>query len=137
MTKKELKQPTELELLVLKVLWNAKAEEESGNQTRLPMPVREIREDLKALGKDLAHTSVITMLNIMVDKKFVRRSKRKNAFHFSPLVQKDDVQSQFVDDIVHRVFDGAANSLVLSILKRSEVNEADLAEIQRLIQKKS
>ena len=48
--------PTELELQILKVLWDAE-----------PMTVREVREALAAGGRDLAHTTVITMLGTMVD----------------------------------------------------------------------
>ncbi len=49
--------PTELELQILKVLWD-----------RPPMTVREVREALEQGGRELAHTTVITMLSTMVDK---------------------------------------------------------------------
>ena len=50
--------PTELELEILKVLWDES-----------PLPVREVRARLEAqAGRTLAHSSVITMLNIMHHK---------------------------------------------------------------------
>ncbi len=49
--------PTELELQILKVLWDSE-----------PMTVREVRDALEETGRDLAHTTVITMLGTMVDK---------------------------------------------------------------------
>ena len=55
--------PTELELEILKVLWSES-----------PLPVREVRQPLQSTsGRVLAHSSVITMLNIMFRKGFVRR----------------------------------------------------------------
>ena len=99
--KKQKNQPTELELLILKVLWRADAD-------ALPMPVREIRRGLVDWGRDLAHTTVITTLNVMVGKKFLKRSKQKNAFFFAPGVQEEKVQNSVVGDVLNRVFDGSA-----------------------------
>ena len=53
--------PTELELLILKVLWR-----------KSPQTVREVREALANSRRKLAHTSVITTLNVMVRKKYLR-----------------------------------------------------------------
>ena len=66
-------QPTELELKILHVLWNES-----------PLPVREVRQRLAVAGRELAHTSVITMLNIMVRKGFLKRSRQGNALLFAP-----------------------------------------------------
>ena len=54
----------------------------------LPMAVRDIRDRLEESGRELAHTSVITTLNIMLDKGFLKRSKLKNAFLFTPKVKQ-------------------------------------------------
>jgi len=62
-------QPTELELMILKVLWR-----------RSPQAVSEVREALAAEDRPLAHTSVITTLNTMVRKKYLTRVKEGKAF---------------------------------------------------------
>jgi len=49
--------PTELELKILKILWE-----------RSPLPVREIRQGLAAAGHDIAHTSTITTLVEFVER---------------------------------------------------------------------
>ncbi|MCA9260368.1 MAG: BlaI/MecI/CopY family transcriptional regulator, partial [Planctomycetales bacterium] len=55
MARPESEHPTELELEILKVLWDDS-----------PLPVREVRARLESQsGRSLAHSSVITMLNIM------------------------------------------------------------------------
>ena len=69
--------PTELELEILKILW-----EES------PLPVREVRARLESqAGRKSAHSTVITMLNIMFDKGFLKRKKDGKSFLFSPKVK--------------------------------------------------
>ncbi len=122
--------PTELELLILKVLWNADSES-------LPMAVRDIRTELASIGRELAHTSVITILNIMVDKKFLRRKKIKNAFYFSPIQRQESVQSNMLADIVNRVFDGSAQSLMVALLDQADVSAGELKQLQKLIREKA
>ena len=114
--------PTELELRILKVLW-----EES------PLKVREIRQALADGGRDIAHTSVITVLNIMVDKGFLSRTQVKNAFTFEPKVTRDEVSGRYVGDLVDRVFDGSAAAVMLSLLQTSELDTEELKELRRLI----
>jgi predicted transcriptional regulator len=118
--------PTELELQLLKILWDD-----------APLPVREIRQRLAEQGHDIAHTTVITVLNIMVQKKFLYRRKKKNAFLFSPKAKQSSVRGDMVSDIVNRVFDGSARELMLSLLETSDVDADELREIKRLIQQKA
>ncbi len=122
--------PTELELLILKVLWRADAAD-------LPMAVRDIRSELAQAGRDLAHTSVITTLNIMVGKKYLTRSKRKNAFYFTAKLKQEAVESNMIGDVLNRVFDGSAQSLMLALLEHKDVDSDDLAEIQKMIAQKT
>lgn len=124
------RKPTELELLILKVLWRMDAAD-------LPLAVRDIRGKLAESGRPLAHTSVITTLNIMVEKDFLKRIKRKNAFYFSPKLKQETVESRVIGDILNRVFDGSAQSLMLALLDRSEIDSDDIAEIRKMINRKS
>ncbi len=119
--------PSELELQILKVLWEAKAAAET------PLSVRQVRERLAATGRELAHTSVITMLNIMTSKKMLRRSKRKNAMFYSPIVAEADVQRHELDDVLQRVFDGSHTQLMLTLLDRNDVSPEAILEMRKLI----
>lgn len=116
--------PTELELEILKILWQ-----------EAPRTVEAVRETLAAQGRELSHSSVITMLNIMVRKDYVERTKNGRAFEFTPLVREDEVGREMVNDLVTRVFDGSASTLMLRLLETSDVDAQELAEIRNLIQK--
>ena len=65
--------PTELELQILKVLWY-----------HAPQPVSQVREALAGQDRKLAHTSVITTLNTMVRKDYLKRVKDGKTWLFSP-----------------------------------------------------
>lgn len=118
--------PTELELRILKALW-----QES------PMRVREIRQALADDGHEIAHTTVVTMLNIMVDKRFVKRKQVKNAFSFEPRVTQKQVSDGMLGDVVDRVFDGSAMAVVLSLFDRDDLDPEELKELKRLVNRKA
>ncbi len=117
--------PTELELQILKVLWRDS-----------PLPVREIRTALADDGRELAHTSVITTLNIMVRKKYLKRSRQGTAFLFAPLVSQNDVSATMLGDVVHRVFDGSPTATMLSLFDCACVDEDELKELRRMINRR-
>ncbi len=118
--------PTELELLILKTLW-----------AQSPLPVRDIRKQLSLQGRDVAHTTVITTLNIMLEKGYVSREPLKNSYLFSPEVREQDISRGVVKDVVQRVFDGSAKGLMLSLLASEDVSEEELAAIRELIDRKA
>ncbi len=120
--------PTELELMILKILW-----QES------PQSVQDVRESLAAgsPGRELTHSSVITMLNIMVRKKYLKRTKRSRAYLFEPIVSAQDVNRGMLGDLVDRVFDGSAKSVMLELLETADIDVEDIAEIRRMINRKA
>lgn len=119
--------PTELELQILKVLWD--------NQ---PLTVREVREALSKQGRELAHTTVITILGTMVDKLQIERLDpiQGKAFRFSPLVLRDDVSRGMLGDLVARVFDGSAEAVLMSLFDVKELDEDELDSLRKLLNRK-
>ena len=119
-------QPTDLELEFLKILWDAS-----------PQLVREIREELAKRGRDIAHTSVITTLNTMVEKKYLKRKKQGKAFLFSPRLSQDQVSQKMLGTVVDRVFDGSARAVLLSLFDCTDIDQDELKELRKLINKKA
>lgn len=92
---------------------------------------------LAAEGRELSHSSVITVMNIMVRKEYLERTKSGRAFEFSPLVAEEEVGRGMLSDLMTRVFDGSASTLMLRLLETSDLDAGELAEIRKLIQKAS
>jgi predicted transcriptional regulator len=118
--------PTELELEILKVLWE-----------RSPLSVRDVRKALAKAGRKLAHTSVITTLNVMVRKKYLYRAMQGNACQFAPRLTREKASRRMLGDVVDRVFDGSAKAVVLSLFDCAELDKTDLKELRRLINQKA
>ena len=127
MARQESEHPTELELEILKVLWDES-----------PLPVREVRARLAAeADRPLAHSSVITMLNIMHRKGFLRRRKEGKSFLFTPKVKKESVSGGMMGDLLSRVFDGSPSAMMLNLLETADIGADELAEIRKLINRKA
>jgi len=126
MPRKKSKHPTELELAILKVLWEVS-----------PRTVREVREAMSGAGRDLAHTSLITTLNVMFDKRYVKRTAASEGrgYAFSPKVSRGDVSQNMVGELLERVFEGSAPALLLSLLENDQLNGADHGELRQAIER--
>jgi len=127
MARSESEHPTELELEILKVLWE-----------EAPLLVREVRARLDTQAdRPLAHSSVITMLNIMHRKGFLRRKKQGKSFLFSPKMKKQSVTGRMMGDLLSRVFDGSPSALVLNLLETADLDSDELDELRKLISRKA
>lgn len=119
--------PTQLELEILKILW-----EES------PLLVRDVRERLEQTAqRTLTHSSVITMLNIMVRKGYLRRRKQGKSFAFSPKVKREAISGGLVGDLLGRVFDGSAAAMVLNLMETADLDSDELNELRELVNRKA
>ncbi len=119
--------PTDLELLILKVLWQ-----------QSPLTAGEIRKALAERRRKLAHTSVITMLQRMVDKGQLDQLDPQGgkAFRFVPLVSEANVSGRMLGDLIDRVFDGSAEAVMLSLFDVSDLDGDSLKRLRRAFNQK-
>ena len=124
MARQASKYPTELELEILKVLWQQGA-----------CSVSQVRKALVGV-RDLAHTSVMTVMSIMADKGYVTRSKMGNRFIYQASLAERDTSSSMLGDLVDRLFSGSASAAMVSLLETNYLDAAELAELKKLIRSK-
>ena len=110
-------EPSPRELDVLKALW------ELGSGS-----VREVHR-LMCPGGELAFNTVQTLLRIMETKGLVRHHAEGRTFVYEPTYERDRVTSRLLD----RVFDGALDQVVLSLLQVKDASEAELRGLEKLI----
>jgi BlaI family penicillinase repressor len=119
---REGQQLTPLELDIMKVLW------ETGSA-----PVQVVQERLSA-GRPLAYNTVQTMLNVLHRKGKVRRELKDRAYHYEPTLSRLEASGQAVGDLVQRMFDGSAESLVLSLVETRHLTPEKLARLTALLE---
>ena len=119
--------PTELELQILKVLWQ-----------EAPRTVREVRDALAQLGRDLAHTSVITSMNTMVAKDQLKKlpPAQGKAFRFEPTLKKEDVSKGMLGDLMDRLFEGSSETLLLSLFDVKDLDETEIKRLRKMLNQK-
>lgn len=113
---------TEAELELMNILW------ESG-----PATVQEVVRRLPS-GRPLAYTTVQTVLNVLHRKGSVRRKLRDRAYHYEASVSRFDAASTALHDLVHKLFDGSAEELVLAMVKSRQLSPQKLSELRRLVE---
>jgi predicted transcriptional regulator len=96
-----------------------------------------VRQALAEQGRELAHTSVITTLNTMVAKQYLKRTMDGNACLFTPKLTRAKVSQRMLGAIVDRVFDGSAKAVLLSLFDCADLDDDDLRELRQLIQQRS
>jgi BlaI family transcriptional regulator, penicillinase repressor len=119
------KYPTDLELQILKVLWQ-----------QSPRLARDVQAALGEGGRELAKTSVITTLNTMVGKKYLKRKKQGNMYLFSPSISEDQVGNRVLSDVVDRIFDGSASAVLVKLFDVKDLDTGELRELRTLINRK-
>ncbi len=103
MTRRKIEHLTRLELEIMHVLWETGAAN-----------VQTVQQQLK---RELAYTTVQTMLNILHRKGKVKRTLKDRAYFYKPIVSRNQVVSHTVSDMVDRLFGGSAESLVMSLVE--------------------
>src|SRR5258706_11703897 len=111
---------TPLELEIMNVLWQTGA--------------ANVQTVQKALDRELAYTTVQTMLNILHRKGKVRRTLQERAYFYQPAVSRAQVVRQSVGDMLERLFGGSAESLVMSLVEEKHLTPQKLARLNRLLQ---
>lgn len=115
------KHPTELELEILKILWDEG-----------PSPVRLVRDRLAGF-RDLAYTSVMTMLGIMCKKGYVRRTKKGNSYVYRARLAQESATNDMLSDLVDRLFDGSTAAAMVHLLEVGDIDATELDKIRTLI----
>jgi predicted transcriptional regulator len=87
------------------------------------------------MGRENAYTTVLKLLQIMAEKRLVRRDESAQAHIYEAAHSEAQTQKQIVTDLLTRVFDGSAGKLVLQALASGKASPEELAEIRRLIDK--
>ena len=112
---------TPLELEIMSVLW-----------VTGPANVQAVQAGLGS--RELAYTTVQTMLNVLHRKGRVKRELRDRAYVYRPVLSRQKAVRQAVGDVLDRFFGGSADSLVLSLVETRRLTPAKLAEIQKLVE---
>ena len=96
--------------------------------------VRDVYEALLAHRK-VAYTTVMTMMKILEQKKYLKKTQLDRAYVYRPAQPKRQVIGDMVRDFVNRVFNGSAEPLLVHLVEEHGLSSEELEEIARLRRK--
>jgi BlaI family transcriptional regulator, penicillinase repressor len=96
-----------------------------------PAKVQSVQARLTA--RNLAYTTVQTMLNVLERKGKVKRRLKDRAYFYQPIVSRQKATTQAVGEMLDRFFGGSADSLVLNLVEARKLTPEKLAQIQELL----
>src|ERR1051326_4611428 len=114
---------TTQELEIMKIIW----ERESAT-------VRDVYEALLERRK-VAYTTVMTMMKILEQKKYLKKTQADRAYVYQPAQPKRQVIGDMVRDFIDRVFNGSAEPLLVHLVEEHDLSPKDLEEIAKLRRK--
>ncbi len=120
---KQSEQLTPLELEIMKVLW----QKEAAN-------VQTVQRELE---RELAYTTVQTMLNVLHRKGKVERTLIDKAYFYRPTISRSQVVSQTIEALINSFFGGSAESLVMSMVETEHLTAKKLSRLNALIEKEA
>jgi predicted transcriptional regulator len=125
MARSASKHPTDVELQILRVLWD-----------RGPSSLGDVCEALRR-ERDVATTTVATMLRVMLDKRLVQRKPAGRGHLWSAAVTQTAAARSMVGKLVDGVFNGSASRLVAHLVEAGQLSADELDELRQLIDSSS
>src|SRR3990172_2752356 len=114
--------PTDRELEALKVLWE-----------RREATVREIADAMNAGGEELAYTTVLSLLQVMEQKRLVSHRRDGKAYVYVPRVERQRTFRQLAGGFLEKVFDGAVDEYLVHALESRRLSDAELDRLEAML----
>lgn len=114
-----------LQLAIMRILWKKEA-----------ATVADVRDELAGEGRELAYTTVATMLAKMERKGQVGHRAGAKAFVYHPILRQENVSRSMVADLADRLFGGDVPLMVSHLLDGCELSSDEIVRLKALIRKK-
>lgn len=116
------RKPTAAELDLLQAIWRLG-----------PSTAREVHQALQAGRPDLQQANVLRLLQVMHGKGLLVRDESQRSHVYAAAHPQDALQTNLLDELIHKVFSGSGKALVLAALD-GHVSEREREEIRRLLE---
>lgn len=114
---------TERELEIMQIFW------QHGEQT-----AQDVRDRMAESGRDLAYTTVATLVRILWEKGFVETTNEERPFRYQPVRSFEDVSSSLVNNLLQRVFGGSREKLLVSLLGQERLTKTEREALRQIIE---
>ena len=117
-------EPTRSELEILQLLWQ-----------HGPSTVRFVNDKLNEEKRAVQYTSTLKLMQIMFDKKLLKRDESSMKHVYSPAMEEQRTKSFLLDRFVDSMFNGSASTLMMQLLGNKKTSKEELDAIRELLNK--
>ena len=114
--------PTDVELQILRVLWQHDS-----------CGVGLIHEHLHQ-AKGTNYSTTVKMLSVMLGKGLVKRTENQRPHLYRAAWSRERMGKNLLGELATKVFEGSLSSLVLNALSASKASERDIQEIRKILE---
>lgn len=129
MARPKAKELTERELEVMHAFWR---QGEASQQAT----AAQIRDELAGAGRELAYTTVATLVRILCDKGFLAQTNQERPFTYRPIRSFSEVSGSLVGDLVERLFGGQREQMLLRLLEERKLSAKERAVLEEILREK-
>lgn len=121
--KKTYQRLPDSELDVMLVLWNGKP----------PMSRSEIEQIINR-KKNLAPTTILSLLSRLENKQFVRVEKHGKMNLYTPLISQEEYQTHESHNILDKLYNNSLTNFVASLYQGDSISSEELQELSDFLQ---
>ncbi len=125
MARPRAKELTPRELEVMQVFWD-----------RGESSVADARDELERAGRELAYTTVATLVKILHEKGFLQQTNDERPFLYQPCRSQEEVSRSLLGDLVDRLFGGSRELLLMRLFEDSKLTAEERLVLQQLLREK-
>lgn len=113
---------TERELEVMHRFWAG------GEQT-----IAEARDALAAAGRDLAYTTVATLVRILTEKGYLEQTNDERPYLYRPIRSYEEVSGRLLGEVLDRVFQGSREQLLVRLVGQRRLTARERALLREIL----
>ena len=122
MARPKAKELTERELEIMHMFW------QHGE-----MSIADVQLQLAESGRELAYTTVATLVKILDEKEFVKQINASRPFRYRPVKSYREVSGRLLKDLVQRVFGGSREALLMRLMEQRKLSAKEIEVLEKLM----
>lgn len=132
MARPKAKELTARELEVMHVFWNRSQRDAAAELT-----VSDVRDALQTAGRELAYTTVATLVRILMEKEFLEQTNGERPFLYRAVRSFDDVSGSMLGEMIQKVFGGSREKLLVRLMEERTLTPKELKALEDILREKS
>lgn len=125
MARPPAKDLTERELEVMQIFWGDDAQR----------TVTDAREALAAAGRDLAYTTVATLVRILLEKGYLEQLGDERPYTYRAAKSFETVSKSMVNDLLERLFGGSRETMLMRLFEEKKLSAKERRVLESLLNK--